>query len=74
MSSRSLVKHLENNKMIKNSQYTFIKTKLNFFYGKEMAFVDVGRAMNAIYPSSSKALDTGFQDILIMKLRKYLTP
>jgi len=70
----AISKQLVKKKVIRNSQHGFTKGKscLNnivAFYNGITSWVDVGRAVDAIYLDFSKAFDTVFHT-LITKLRK----
>ena len=70
----AICKQLEEKKVLSSSQHGFTKAKscstnLVAFYDGITGWVDVGRAVDAIYLDFSKAFDTVFHT-LITKLRK----
>ncbi|CAM4483022.1 unnamed protein product [Lepidochelys kempii] len=72
----SILKHLEERKVIRNSQHGFTKgksclTNLIAFYDEITGSVDMGKVMDMIYLDFSKAFDTVSQSILASKLKKY---
>ncbi|CAM4611583.1 unnamed protein product [Caretta caretta] len=83
----SILKHLEERKVIRNSQHGFTKgksclTNLIAFYdeitgsvdeGKavDVLFLDLGKAMDVLFLDFSKAFDTVSHSILASKLKKY---
>ncbi|CAM4662815.1 unnamed protein product, partial [Caretta caretta] len=72
----SILKHLEERKVIRNSQHGFTKgksclTNLIAFYGEITGSVDMGKVVNVIYLDFSKAFDMVSYSILASKLKKY---
>ncbi|CAM4640080.1 unnamed protein product [Lepidochelys kempii] len=72
----SILKHLEERKVIRNSQHGFTKgksclTNLIAFYDKITGAVDEGKAVDMLFLEFSKAFDTVSHNILASKLKKY---
>ncbi|CAM4665435.1 unnamed protein product [Lepidochelys kempii] len=72
----SILKHLEERKVITNSQHGFTKgksclTNLIAFYDEITGFVDEGKAVDVVFLDFSKASDTVSYNILASKLKKY---
>ncbi|CAM4547794.1 unnamed protein product [Caretta caretta] len=72
----SILKHLHERKVIRNSQHGFTKgssclTNLIAFYDEITGSVDEGKAVDVLYLDFSKAFDTASHSILVSKLRKY---
>uniref|UniRef100_A0A674JDS3 Macro domain-containing protein n=1 Tax=Terrapene triunguis TaxID=2587831 RepID=A0A674JDS3_9SAUR len=73
--NQSVYKHLEDNKVISNSQYGFVNNKscqinLIAFFDRVTSPVDRGEAVDEVYLDFSKTFDTVSHDLLINKLGK----
>ncbi|CAM4368250.1 unnamed protein product [Caretta caretta] len=72
----SILKHLEERKVIRNSQHGFTKgksclTNLIAFYDEIIGSVDEGKAVDVLFLDLSKTSDTVSHSILASNLKKY---
>ncbi|CAM5077404.1 unnamed protein product [Eretmochelys imbricata] len=72
----SILKHLEEKKVIRNSQHGFTKAKscltnLIAFHDEITGSVDEGKAVDMLFLDFSKAFDTFSHSVLASKLKKY---
>ncbi|CAM5171002.1 unnamed protein product [Natator depressus] len=72
----SILKHLEERKVIRNSQHGFTKgksclTNLIAFYEEITGSVDEGKAVDVLFRDFSKAFDTVSHSTVASKLKKY---
>ncbi|CAM5122323.1 unnamed protein product [Eretmochelys imbricata] len=72
----TILKHVEERKMIRNSQHGFTKgksylTNLIAFYDEITGSVDMGKGVDMIYLDFSKFFDMVSHSILASKLKKY---
>ncbi|CAM4583475.1 unnamed protein product [Lepidochelys kempii] len=72
----SILKHLDERKVIRNSHHGFTKSKscltnLIAFYDEITGSVDEGKAVDMLFLDFSKAFDTVSHNILVSNLKKY---
>ncbi|CAM5127912.1 unnamed protein product [Eretmochelys imbricata] len=72
----SILKHLDERKVIRNSQHGFTKgksclTNLIAFYDEITGSVDEGKAVDVLFLDFSKAFDTVSHSIFVSKIKKY---